>query len=188
MATLLLWVNAVARMLWEDSPMTGLPCTEPERPTPAEPTLPRLLLLRAAGSLDGAPPDLRELSVLKCQEREPSTHRHLGGCCPARLLEGRHPPALGAWPWISVGGFNRNPLLFSSTSTKQKMESRPAGAEQQSRRDLGRPRPAVWASVAVSLENQGKYFQVQTEKQRVVQSRLWGSPGRRPEGRRQCWL
>lgn len=25
-------------------------------------------------------------------------------------------PALGAWPWISVGGFSRNPPLFSSGS------------------------------------------------------------------------
>ena len=135
--------------------------------------------------------------MLKCQEREPSVHRHLGGCCPVCLLDSRHPPALGAWPWISVGGFNRNPLLFSSTSTKQKMKSRPAGAEQQSRRDLGRLRPVVWASVAVGLENQGKYFQVQTEKQRLVQSRLWAAQGggqraagsggsRRTAGSRDC--
>lgn len=156
-------------------------------PDRAKPILSRLLL-GAAGSLDGAPPGLRALPVLMRQEREPRLHRHLGSCHSELLLDSRHPPALGAWPWISVGGFNRNPLLFSSTSTRQKMKSGPAGAGQQSWRDLGRSRPAVWASVAVGLENQGKYFQVQTEKQRLVQSRLWGSPGRRLEGHRQCWL
>lgn len=42
------------------------------------------------------------------------------------LLQGGHAPALGAWPWIRVGGFNRNPLLFSSTSIREKIKSGPA--------------------------------------------------------------
>lgn len=111
-------------------------------PDRAKPILSRLLL-GAAGSLDGAPPGLRALPVLMRQEREPRLHRHLGSCHSELLLDSRHPPALGAWPWISVGGFNRNPLLFSSTSTRQKMKSGPAGAGQQSWRDLGRSRPVV---------------------------------------------
>lgn len=71
------------------------------------------------------------------------------------LLQGRHLPALGAWPWISVGGFNRNPLLFSSTSTRQKIKERLPGVGCDVGREQGQERTAVWAAVAMGLENKG---------------------------------
>lgn len=70
------------------------------------------------------------------------------------LPESGHLPALGAWPWISVGGFNRNPLLFSSASTREKLKaSLPgwAGEDGRARRDCGPGR----ALAAVGKENQG---------------------------------
>lgn len=75
-----------------------------------------------------------------------------------------HLPALGAWPWISVGGFNRNPLLFSSASTRQKLRAgllEWAGEAGRARRDCGPGR----ALAAVGKENQGNVSR-QKQKQR----------------------
>lgn len=91
-------------------------------------------------------------------------------------------PALGAWPWISVGGFNRKPLLLSSKSTRQKINSRPAwvGAGPGGQ---GQDRTMVLASVTSGLENQGEHFQITIEVPSDQQA--WKAPGGgRGKGRR----
>lgn len=86
--------------------------------------------------------------------------------CSTLLYQGGHLPALGAWPWISVGGFNRNPLLFSSKSTRQKIKAGMSGVKWQGWERMGVGEGCGLGPCGYGSGEPGKQFQIETETQK----------------------